>query len=117
MSPKKSSIDDVLEAVHALSVYVDKRFDTLEARFDGRINGLDTRFSGVEKRLMSVGSQMVTKDYLDGKLADLRGDLTLLTRKEDSKLLAIVDLLYGKRIMTKTERQQIMALEPFAQSA
>ncbi len=103
MSTKKSSIDDVLEAVHALSVYVDTRFGSM-----------DTRFDGIEKRLSTVESQMVTKVYLDDKLANLRGDLTLLTRKEDSKLLAVVDLLYGKRIMTKTERNQIMALEPFA---
>lgn len=29
---------------------------------------------------------MVTKDYLDDKLADLRGDLVVLTKKEDAKV-------------------------------
>lgn len=36
---------------------------------------------------------MVTKDYLDDKLADLKGDLVVLMRKEDAKLQALVDVL------------------------
>ncbi|MEK7631285.1 MAG: hypothetical protein AAB445_00255 [Patescibacteria group bacterium] len=89
-------IGEVLEAVHLLSEQMENRFGLLE----GRVG--------------NVEAQMVTKTYLDDKLADLRGDLTLLTRKEDDKLLALVDLLYGKRLMTKVERKHIMALQPFA---
>ncbi len=39
---------------------------------------------------------MVTKDYLDEKLADLRGDLTILIRKEDTKLKTLVEVLQGE---------------------
>ncbi len=93
---------EALEAIHLLSEHMDKRFVEVENRF--------------EKRFLRVESHMVTKTYLDDKLADLRGDLTLLTHKEDDKLLALVDLLYGKRLMTEAERQHIMALQPFAVS-
>jgi len=43
-----------------------------------------------------VEATMVTKDYLDDKLSDLRGDLVVLMRKEDKKL-------------------QLFSLEPFPQ--
>lgn len=35
-------------------------------------------------------TNLVTKDYLDEKLSDLAGDLTVLMRKEDRKLGALI---------------------------
>jgi predicted nuclease with TOPRIM domain len=112
-----SQFTEALEAVHLLATQMEKRFSIFNGRFDsleGRFDTLEGRFDTLEGRVERVESQMVTKTYLDDKLADLRGDLTLLTHKEDDKLIALVDLLYGKRLMTETERQHIMALQPFA---
>ena len=89
---------------------MEQRFTQVDERFEQ----VDLRFQSLESKVTGVESQMVTKTYLDDKLADLRGDLTLLTRQEDQKLLSLVELLFGKRLMTKEERQHIMALQPFA---
>lgn len=58
---------------------------------------------------------MVTKDYLDEKLGDLRGDLTVLIRKEDNKVKALVEVLVEKKVLNKTDQKKIYSLEPFAQ--
>ena len=105
MSPKNTKIDEVLEAMHLLSEQMHSQFIAVE-------NRLDRVGSRLERNDGQIAS-LVNKVYLDDKLADLRGDLTLLTRNEDGKLLALVDLLYGKRLMTKEESKYIMVLQPF----
>jgi hypothetical protein len=59
---------------------------------------------------------MVTKDYLDTKLADLRGDLVVLTRKEDTKLVALVQLLNKRKVITPTDAKHILGMDPFPQA-
>lgn len=56
---------------------------------------------------------LVTKDYLDEKLTDLKGDLTVLMRKEDRKLGALIELLKNKKIISDDDAKQILSLEPF----
>lgn len=60
-------------------------------------------------------SKMVTKDYLDDKLVDLRGDLVILTRKEDTKLRELVSVLREKNILADPDVKRILPLEPFPQ--
>ena len=48
-------------------------------------------------------ANLVTKDYLDEKLSDQTGDLTVLLRKEDRKLTALIEILKLKRIITELE--------------
>lgn len=43
---------------------------------------VDARFGFVEKRLTRLEALMVTKDYLDEKLWDLRGDMVAMMRRE-----------------------------------
>ncbi len=90
---------EIIEAMNGYSQGVEKRFDAI----DGRFNKADERFDKVETRLGKIESTMVTKDYLneklDDKMADLRGDLVVLMRKEDTKLKELVDILHQKRIL------------------
>ncbi len=134
MSPKNTTLDQVFEVVQTQGQHIrevleavqtqGKRVDTkIDTQFTEALeaihllgNQMDERFEESEQRFFSIESQMVTKTYLDDKLADLRGDLTLLTRHEDQKLISLVDLLFHKRLMTKEERQHIIALQPFAAS-
>lgn len=60
-----------------------------------------------------IKAEMVTKDYLDDKLADLRGDLVVLTRKEDGKVKELVKILESKKVLNKSEVKKILAMEPF----
>ena len=95
MNKLETKIDEVLDAVHIFAENVDQRFEQ------------------VDQRLARVESQMVTKDYLDDKLADLRGDLTVSIRRVDAKDSALVNILERTEAITKDEMQEILALGPF----
>lgn len=68
-----------------------------------------------KKEIAIIKNTMVTKEYLDIKLADLRGDLVLLTSKEDAKVKHLVNILKNKKVITKNEAEQVFKMEPFAQ--
>ena len=93
---------DILEAINVFSTHVDQRFDRLEGRVDG-----------VEGRLNKIETTMVTKDYLDDKLADLRGDLVVLLRKEDNKFGALVTELLKEEVISQDAAKRILQMEPF----
>ena len=85
-------VEDLSVKVEDLSVKVDRNslmiaensknisniLDTLQV-FSSEV---DSRFAANEKRLTRLEALMVTKDYLDEKLWDLRGDLVALVRRE-----------------------------------
>ena len=77
--PQETTNNDILEAINNFSNDTEKRFD-----------GIDKRFDGVEKRLTRIEAEMVTKEYLDDKLSDLRGDLTAKLKMENEKTMAAV---------------------------
>ncbi|MCE9585880.1 hypothetical protein K8R04_01005 [Candidatus Uhrbacteria bacterium] len=79
----EASQGELLEVINEFSSETDARFDRLE----DRMGGLDGRMGGVENRLTRVEAGMVTKGYLDDKLADLRSDIVRYTKKEIVKAL------------------------------
>jgi len=68
-----------------------------------------------DQRLTRIESQMVTKEYLDDKLINLKADLTVVMRKEDHKLEALTRLLAAKNVISENDAKSILALEPFPQ--
>jgi len=114
----RKETDDLARAVKSGFDGVDKRFDGVDKRFDGvdkRFDGVDKRFNGVDKRLTRVESTMVTKDYLDEKLVDLRGDIVILLRKEDRKLEALIEKLKERHIITDKDIKELQEIQIFAQ--
>ncbi len=91
------SFKELGEAIHLFAEHVDKRFDL------------------VEKDVTKINATMVTKDYLDEKMADQRGDLTVLMRKEDTKVKTLVEVLVEKKVLNEVDPKRIYSLEPFAQ--
>lgn len=77
---------------------------------------VEDRFDGLDKRVAHLESQMVTKSYLDDKLFDLRGDLILLSKKADQKLTKLVTILTGKKILTSSDANDVLSMEPFPNS-
>ncbi len=51
--------------------------------------------------------------YFDEKIADLRGDIIVLLRKEDRRFIHLVDLLYQKKILDKSDIKAIDEVELF----
>ena len=72
-------------------------------------------FNELKSKVIKIESLMVTKDYLDEKMADLRGDLVVMMRKEDTKLKTLVEILKHKQLISDKDVKQIMTMEPFAQ--
>lgn len=54
------------------------------------------------------------KVWVDERLAILRADITLLTRKEDRKVLRLVDMLRQKQVLSDPEVKELLGMEPFA---
>lgn len=92
---------------------VNNSFAEFEDKTNKRFDGVDKRFDGIDKRLMKVETTMVTKDYLDDKLADLKGDMTVLMRKEDTKLKALLGILKIRKVITPEDEEKVLAMEPF----
>jgi len=132
-----SAMKAVLSAIKKLSDRTDKRFGGIDQRFDEvfevvnfikdnavtkaefndvktEVGSLKTEVGSLKEDVDGIKIRMVTKDYLDDKLADLRGDLVVMTRKGDNKLLTLVDVLRGKKVLNNKDVKRILALEPFA---
>jgi hypothetical protein len=126
MTPKtlEPTNSQILEAVHSLSGSVDKRFATTDSRADEILEAIQMYSTSADVQLRDIRGQIgdirgqltnfVTKDYLDDRLSDLRGDLVVLTRKEDTKLHALVDILHDKRAIDDNDVRRVERLEPFA---
>ncbi|MDQ7814414.1 MAG: hypothetical protein RDU25_01225 [Patescibacteria group bacterium] len=89
---------EILEAISLLA-------DNVQSVSD-RVDDLSTRMGRVE-------TTMVTKSYLDDKLADLRGDLIVLARKQNTKLNILIESLVAEGILPRKVADKILALEPF----
>ncbi|MEK7103317.1 MAG: hypothetical protein AAB870_03145 [Patescibacteria group bacterium] len=92
---------DILEAINAYAAATDQRFD-----------GIDQRLDKMDTRLTKVESQMVTKEYLDDKLADLRGDILTVIRKEDRRVSQLIDFLFDKKVLSDNEVKTLGELQP-----
>lgn len=104
----KNTDDSVKRIDQSIANLSEKTEEILEA-IGHFSNKTDERFNEIE-------SKMVTKDYLDEKLSDMKGDLTILMRKEDRKLLKLVNILETRKVISSEDANMIMMLEPFPQS-
>lgn len=104
---------EILQAINEFATNTEQRLSSLE--IDTREMKADVR--ELKSDMRGVKSSMVTKAYLDEKLADLRGDLVALTRKEDAKVVALVKTLGKRKALTKADQENILDMEPFARNS
>lgn len=122
IAENKSELMQVIQEVRAdfkkelrgTKTELQRSIDDLAENVNEFATDTENRFSSLESDVKVIKSTMVTKPYLDEKLADLRGDMVVLTRKEDKKLNTLVEILADKKILTKKEQKQITSMEPFA---
>ena len=55
-------------------------------------------------------------DAMDDKLANLKGDLTIMMRGEDKKVNRLIALMESKRLLTTEEAGTLLDLLPFPQA-
>lgn len=120
-----ATIQDVLETINIFATHVDKKFARIDKRFDdvdrqfkelsGEIAELKVKVADIDKRLHWVEENMVTKEYLDKKLDELRADLTLMAQRLNTKLSVLIEELVEQKVLTIDIARRILALEPFPQ--
>lgn len=100
----KDEFETLTQVVKSSFDTVDRRFDETEKHFDNKI-------------VTEIGkAKLEILDAMDDKLVNLKGDLILLMRGEDKKLLRLVNLLKIKNILTKDETEGILKMQPFPQT-
>ncbi|MFH1088885.1 MAG: hypothetical protein V1716_00465 [Candidatus Uhrbacteria bacterium] len=104
------TIQDVLEAVSDFSNRTDERFNRIEGDIVGIKSTMVTK-DELKAEFAKFETRMVSKDYLDQKLSSFKGDLVEATRGENKKLTATVNLLAVKKVFTKEEATNVLALE------
>lgn len=87
--PNDASNQEVIQTLGGAIEKLDKRVMGVEASnrdilgaiqmFAGNV---DNRFDSIERRVTKIEATMVTKDYLDDKLANIHSDIIAQTRKE-----------------------------------
>lgn len=108
----KKEFEDLTEIIKKGFDLNDKHFGELEERMATKED-----LKALRADLEHVENQMVTKDYLDEKLAENYGNLVILMRKGDGKLLRLVELLKKKSVLSDEEVKELLALEPFPKLA
>lgn len=123
----EADIKMIIEASKKSAADNDAHFRKIEDKFDaefssmkgdisgmkGEISGMKGEISGMKGDIAEIKSTMVTKDYLDVKMADLRGDLITVIRKGDAKVDALTGTLRGRDLLTSQELAHINAQGPF----
>lgn len=114
------TLDNLAEMVQTgfeeMNDKMDTGFGLVNGRLDrveGRLDRVEGRLDRVEDRLDYLESTVVTKDYLDDKLADLHGKLVTLVRREDDKVNVLVDTLGGHGVLPAADAARVRKLGPF----
>ncbi|MBP9762195.1 hypothetical protein KBD34_01105 [Patescibacteria group bacterium] len=121
-SSRAHSIQDLFSAFQEMKQDVLGAFQVFATDTEVRLSRLETKFRDVETAIVKLESKvdglesrMVTKDYLDDKIADLRGDLVVLSRKSNKKLETVIEELVANHSLKRSVADRILAMEPFAQ--
>ena len=109
MENSQTTIEDVLNAVNTSAELMQQQINEIKST-------MATKDDIANMATKDDLANLVTKDYLDEKLADLRGDLVVLTRKEDTKLKRLVNIMTNKNMLSSEEKAEIFALEPFPET-
>jgi len=122
---QSATADDVLAAVNTFADETHQEFSNIKGEIsgikgdisgiNGEISGIKGDISGIKGEIIGIKATMVTKDYLDEKMSDLRGDLVVMMRKEDTKLKTLVGVLKEKSVLDSSDVKRIYSMEPFAQ--
>ena len=77
-----------------------------------QINELKTDVGTLKTDVSYLRSQMVTKDFLDDRLANHYGDIVVLFRKEDRRFSELVSILVEKAVLSGPDVQRLDKLRP-----
>jgi hypothetical protein len=110
----RAELDQKFDAIDQKFGAIDQKFDAIDQKF----GAIDQKFETLERKLRSEirGSELRMMDAMDDKLANLKGDLTVMMRGEDKKVSFLIRLLEKKQVLTAEEAGSILSLQPFPQA-
>lgn len=108
---------EIKQEFESLAKIIKEGFDQTATKQELEQMATKDDLASLQKQIDHVENQMVTKDYLDDKLAKHHGDIVVLMRKEDVKLLRLVELLKEKNVLNEAEAKELLAMEPFPKLA
>jgi len=109
-----ASKNEILSAINAFSTQMDKRLATLVTKEEAKQFVTKTELhEELQKMESRMETKMVSKSYLDDKLADLISDQNKLMRQEDNKLKTLLGILHQNHTISNFNLRSVAALEPF----
>jgi len=91
----REATTEIIEAIGVFSDRITKRVDDLES--DMKV----------------VKRDMVTKDYLDSKLAVVQANIILAVKGEDQKVNELIKHLVVKNVIAKEDGTRLLEMQPF----
>ena len=85
----------------------------IEDNINPQFESVYGQLSEIKGRLDKIETTMVTKSYLDDKLADLEGNLISKLRKEDEKLNRLIEILQNKSVLSSEDTKQFQEFQIF----
>ena len=107
MSSNEVSTNEIMEFLQEHMVTKEGLQIELDQRFGNLNTELNQRFNKQKLELL---------DAMDDKFSDLKGDLTILMRREDKKVSELISLLRDKKVIEPAEADHLLSLQPFPQS-
>lgn len=113
-----SQISRLMQITFAQGVeeLINPHFDKVWEKFeniDKRFEDIDKRFEKLEGRVGHLESAMVTKEYLDERLADLKADLLETDKKQEEKLNSMVAILTENKTITSLQAERLHEWDAF----
>lgn len=76
--------------------------------------GLEGKVDNLDRKLNQTKLDLI--DAMDDKLSHLKGDLTIMMRREDKKLTDLIKILHQKSVLDKKEAEHLLSQQPFPQT-
>jgi len=108
---KETTNKEILNAILKFAGKTEKRFGGLE----NRMGGFEDKMYRLEEIVGEIKTDMLTKDYIDEKMFDWRGDIMSVIKKEDNKLRELANILKKKGAISKIDFEHVFSMDPFSQ--
>jgi len=114
----ESSNTEILQIINNYATHIEEEIGGIKTEIGGiktEIGGIKTEIGGIKTEIGGIKATMVTKDYLDDKLSDLKGDIIITMRKEDMKFKALVEILQKRNLISSEDVRTVLSMQPFPQ--
>ena len=112
-----TTVDSLADAFNTYATHTDSqisRIDNTMTKIQSDMNEMKSGMVTMKSDITTIKSTMVTKSYLDDKIADVKGELITTIRKEDTKVKTVVEKLVTKKIFSNQDKKDIEIMPPFA---